>query len=219
MVVFEGKNLHLLAKSGFLIFSDFSFSLQKGEICLLLGPNGIGKSSFYESIIGLHSVEKGEFFLNNFSINSLKPSERVRAGIKYISQSTALFDHATVLDNLEIAAEYLLPKKERKEAIDNAIETFFLKKIKNKKTKNLSGGQKRRVDLAKILIGKADLIIMDEPFAAIDQGMIDKISNIILSLKEQGKSFIITDHNIDAIKKIGDFAITVGDGKTSIQKM
>ena len=215
MVVFEAKKLTILNKAGVKIFSDFSFKVQKGEIWILNGPNGIGKSSFYESLIGIQEIKKGKILLNNEEISSLIPPERVRKGLKYTPQTNALFSQATVLENLKMISELLEKKDQRNSKIQKAIELFSLKAIENKKAGALSGGQKRRVELSKIIIGKNDLIIMDEPFAAIDEKTTEKVSKVLLKLKEEGKSFIITDHNLSATEKIADKVIDL-DGKTAV---
>lgn len=219
VIVFSAKHLNIFTKAGFTIFTDFSFDVHPGEVWCLEGPNGIGKSSFYEALIGLHSLSGGQIFLNGTCLNDLRPAERVRIGLKYVSQNNALFFHATVLENLMICAESLLPRSLRTQAIQKAIELFFLQDLLHKKAGELSGGQKRRVELSKIVIGEADLIMMDEPFAAIDENTIQKISKVILLLKHERKSFLVTDHHIEEARGISDYLISLGGEQAKIEKL
>jgi ABC-type multidrug transport system ATPase subunit len=219
MVVFEARNLSVLSKADVMIFENFSFSIDKGQIWMLHGPNGIGKSSFYEALIGIHEIKGGEIILKSKILNKMTPANRVRSGLKYVPQSNALFFDATVIDNLKMIADLLVPYAKRKEAVAKAIELFNLETLLKRKCTELSGGQQRRVELSKIIIGDCDLIIMDEPFAAIDLDTIEKISKVILQIKQEGKSFIITDHNVSAVEKISDFLISLEKNSAKIIKL
>ncbi len=223
MAIFTGKNLNILNKAQKLIFDNFSFEINKGEIWIAMGPNGIGKSSFWEALIGIGPIKSGKIFLNNVDITNKLPAERVRLGMRYIAQNNALFDDISVEENLKIVAESLLRSKERKAAIENAVKTFWLEPLLKKKPGKLSGGQRRRVELSKIMIGPSTLILMDEPFAAVDEEFTQKINQIFIQMKKNGTSFLINDHNSFAMRSIADYCIHLGlsDQKnpTSIEKI
>lgn len=207
MAIFECKNLKVLNKALKPIFYDFSFSIAKSEIWMVAGPNGIGKSSLWETLIGINYPQGGKIFLDNQEITNLTPADRVRMGMKYIAQNNALFDDISVFDNLMIIAQSLLKSSERKHALEKAIELFDLSALIDKTPKNLSGGQKRRVELSKIVIGKALLILLDEPFAAIDEEYTEKMLNTFSIIKQDGPSFLINDHNTQAVRSISNYCI------------
>ena len=216
MVIFEGKNLNILNKANNPIFRNFSFEIKSHEIWMASGPNGIGKSSLWEALIGIRKIESGQLFLEQNEITKLMPADRVRMGMKYISQNNALFDDLSVFDNLMIIAESLLPYSLRINAVNNAVKTFYLEAILKNKAINLSGGQRRRVELAKIMIGKSTLILLDEPFAAIDEEYTEKIANIFKSLAKQGASFLINDHNTNMVRNIANYCIHLGSSEKTL---
>ena len=210
MVIFEGKNLSILNKAGKLILNNFSFAINAGEIWMAVGPNGIGKSSLWETLIGIGRLEKGQLLLADKEITHLIPSERVRLGMSYIAQNCALFDDISVENNLKMVAESLLPASEHKQAVEKAIRVFWLESLAKKRPNQLSGGQRRRVELAKIIIGKAKLVLMDEPFAAVDEEYTEKTTAIFVNMKKNGVSFLVNDHNNAAVRKISDYCIHLG---------
>lgn len=210
MVVFEVINLSVKNKANNFIFDNFSFQIQDKEIWMVTGPNGVGKSSLYEAFIGLRNVEKGRILLNNKNITKMLPSQRVRLGLKYIAQQNALFESVSILENLEIISQSLVPRSERKYALEKAIEMFELQDFLKRTPLELSGGQKRRVELSKIVIGPAFLVLLDEPFAAIDSERIENLCDIFKILTKEGMSFFINDHSQKSLKKISDFCINLG---------
>lgn len=204
--IFQAKNFKLLNKAYKPIFNNFSFQILPNQIWMVMGPNGIGKSSLWEALIGLRPLQKGEIWLNGENITSMEPADRVRNGMKYIAQNNALFEDVSVYNNLMIVAESLLTSG-RKKAVSKAVEKFDLKTLVEKKANQLSGGQRRRVELAKIMIGKAILVMLDEPFAAIDEEYTEKIAQIFQEMQTEGTSFLINDHNTQSIYKISNFCI------------
>jgi lipopolysaccharide export system ATP-binding protein len=217
MKIFEAKNLTVLNKANNIIFKNFSFEISNHSIWMATGPNGIGKSSLWEALIGIRKFESGSIFLNNTNITNVIACERVRLGMKYISQANALFDDLSVLDNLIIVADSLLPKNERKQAIEQALEAFDLTKLIKQKANNLSGGQRRRVELSKIMIGRAYLVLLDEPFAAIDEEYTYKIAHIFKTLSKQGISFLINDHNTQMVRTIANYCIHLSLSQSNLQ--
>ncbi len=207
--IFEGRNLTIHNKSNRLIFEKFSFSINAHEIWMVQGPNGIGKTSLYESLMGIGPVESGNLLLQGEDITKMKPEERVRHGMRYIPQNNALFDDVSVLDNLTILAQSLLSPRHQKQAIERAIKLFELESFVKKTPSQLSGGMKRRVELSKIVIGPAKLILIDEPFAAIDGERIEFLGQIFKTLAKEGISFFINDHHLESLYQIANFCIHI----------
>lgn len=218
MTIFKASHLHILNKAQKKIMEDFSFEIQEKEIWMVIGPNGIGKSSLWETFIGIMPMNGGEILLSEKNISTLEPNERVRLGLKYIAQSNSLFDDLSVLDNLKIVAESLVDtKQERQQQIEKAITLFELEPIVYKKVRMLSGGQKRRAELAKIVIGPALLIMLDEPFAALDEEMTAKLAQVFKKIaQEENLAFLINDHNIPALRKIATHCISLGLNGTTV---
>lgn len=223
MAILEGKNLTIRNKANNLIMNDFSFSIEPGEIWIVMGPNGIGKSSLWEALIGILPIASGQLLLNNRDITHITPAKRVRLGMKYIAQNNALIDDITVEENLLIVAESLVKISERKRAIEKAVTTFSLEHLLTRRADELSGGQRRRVELSKITIGPSSIILLDEPFAAVDEEYTQKITDTFSKLKKEGKSLLINDHNAAAMRSIADYCIHLGHarekGKTYIEKI
>lgn len=216
--MFELKNINIINKGGTLVFKDLlSLTIQKNEIWQFKGSNGIGKTSVFESFIGLRSICQGEIWHNDKRIDQLSPQKRIKLGIKYIGQENALFESLSVYDNLKICAEFLVEKKEQTSVIEEALTMFALTELKHKYAGELSGGQKRLVELSKLIIGKIDIVLMDEPFAAIDEVMIEYLQNIFKKLKtEKEISFFINDHNSKAINAISNMQLEITKTKTAI---
>lgn len=218
-LVFEARDLTVFNKASRRIFSNFSFEVNAHEIWMVEGPNGIGKSSLYEAFVGIGPIENGAIIVNGTDVSKLRAEQRVRNGLKYIPQGNALFDDITVEDNLLIFAQSLLPKTEQKQAIEEAIETFELQSFIKKKPCELSGGMRRSVELSKILIGPAYFIMMDEPFAAIDEIKIAKMTKLFRQIaKNKRCSFFINDHRLDDVYNMSDYCIHLGQ-TTSIEKL
>ncbi len=219
--MFQAKNLYIKNKAEILVFENFSFTINPGEIWMIQGPNGIGKSSVYESLIGLRKIKAGSIFLNQKNITQYDPYQRVQSGMKYIAQNNALFDDLSVMENLKIFAQSLTSRYMQKSVISNAIELFDLKTLIDKKPEQLSGGQKRRVELSKMVIGNTSLILLDEPFAAIDKDRIKTLCQTFLTIAETFKcSFFINDHSKEDVISLSNYCITLGINKTtSIEKL
>lgn len=219
MIIFEARNLKILNKAKRKIFENFSFQINEKEIWMLSGPNGIGKSSMWEAIIGISRIEEGQIFLNNQDITKFPAKDKVRAGLKYISQNNALFDDVSVIDNLRIVAESLISKKsEQENAIQKAIKLFDIKEFSKRTPNELSGGQKRVVELSKIAIGKALLVMLDEPFAAVDDVRTEQLSQIFVKMRDEGCSFLINDHDRSSLRRISSFCINL-DKITTIERI
>ncbi|WP_342261740.1 ATP-binding cassette domain-containing protein [Alphaproteobacteria bacterium endosymbiont of Tiliacea citrago] len=210
--MFEAKNLNVLNKANNLIFvTNVNFKINSNEIWRLRGPNGIGKSSFYEALIGLREINQGEIILNSsITLNNLSSIKRIELGLKYIPQKNSFFQDLSVYNNLCIFAEYLVPKaNEREDTINKAISTFQINEFVYKTPNQLSGGQLRLCELSKLMVGKCQLALIDEPFAALDIPTIENVCEIFIKLKEKGLSFLINDHNLKALESISDFDLAI----------
>jgi ABC-type lipopolysaccharide export system ATPase subunit len=215
-------NVNILNKGNKLIFTQpTSFEIKSGEIWMLKGPNGIGKSSLYEALIGLRPINFGQIYIDHNEqdvlINPLPPADRVHLGLKYVSQANALFDNFSIIQNLTMCAEFLLPKAKIKEAVNDAITKFNLGTFAHKSPYQLSGGQKRLAELSKITIGECKVVLMDEPFAAIDENKIEDVLNILVSLSENGMSIFMNDHNNAAVEKISTHQLHLTNTFTKIK--
>lgn len=207
-LLLKATNLNILNKANKFIFTkNIDFEIHSHSMWRLIGENGIGKSSFFESLLGTRPINQGEVFFKEHNLMSVLACDRAKIGMKIILQNNLFFENLSILDNLKIFAEYLVDIDERKDIVDYAINTFHLSKFVHKSPKHLSGGQKRLSELSKMVIGPNDLILLDEPFAAIDHSIIDKLIEIFALLKERGKSFLVNDHNIASFDSITDVDI------------
>lgn len=210
--MFEARNLNILNKANNIVFANnVSLKIQSNEIWRFRGPNGIGKSSVYESLIGLRPIAQGEVIWDSIiSLNNLPPTSRIALGIKYTPQKNAFFKDLSIYKNLSIFAAYLVKdQKLRESSLEKTISTFQLNEFVHKLPQQLSGGQVRLSELAKLIIGNCRLALVDEPFAALDPNTIEKVCEIFSKLKEAGVSFFINDHNLKAVESISDFDLAL----------
>jgi lipopolysaccharide export system ATP-binding protein len=191
-----------------------SFEVSKGTINGLLGPNGAGKTTTFYLIAGLISSDEGSIIYFDENISSLPMHKRSQLGIKYLPQEPSIFQNLTVLENLQGLAEIALKnKKEIDDFIDKSIEEFNLSGLLKLKGRQLSGGQRRKVEIARTLASEPKIILLDEPFAGIDPIAIDEIKEVLMSLKEKNMSILITDHNVREALEICDKAIVINNGE------
>jgi lipopolysaccharide export system ATP-binding protein len=200
--------------NGRSIVNDVSFEVSKGTINGLLGPNGAGKTTTFYLIAGLISSDEGSIIYFDENISSLPMHKRSQLGIKYLPQEPSIFQNLTVLENLQGLAEIALKnKKEIDDFIDKSIEEFNLSGLLKLKGRQLSGGQRRKVEIARTLASEPKIILLDEPFAGIDPIAIDEIKEVLMSLKEKNISILITDHNVREALEICDKAIVINNGE------
>jgi lipopolysaccharide export system ATP-binding protein len=191
-----------------------SFEVSKGTINGLLGPNGAGKTTTFYLIAGLINSDEGSIIYFDENISSLPMHKRSQLGIKYLPQEPSIFQNLTVLENLQGLAEIALKnKKEIDDFIDKSIEEFNLSGLLKLKGRQLSGGQRRKVEIARTLASEPKIILLDEPFAGIDPIAIDEIKEVLMSLKEKNISILITDHNVREALEICDKAIVINNGE------
>ena len=196
------------------ILSQISFEVGKGEIYGLLGPNGAGKTTTFYIIAGLINSEEGKILLLDEDISDLQMHKRSKLGIKYLPQEPSIFQGLTVYENLKGLAELSLQNQnDIKEFIENSIEEFGLSEISHLKGRQLSGGQRRKVEIARTLAAKPKVILMDEPFAGIDPIAIEDIKNVLKKLVDKNIGVLITDHNVRETLEICNQAAIINNGE------
>ncbi len=201
------------------VVNDISFNVNKGEIVGLLGPNGAGKTTTFYMIVGLVRADGGSVFLDDLDITKMPMNERARHGIGYLPQEASIFRQLSVEDNLKLVLEMndKLDEKQKKETLEALLEEFGMGKLRKASAVSLSGGERRRVEIARALAASPSFILLDEPFTGIDPIAIADIKDNIYKLaKEKGIGILITDHNPKATLSITDRAYVIFDGKIKI---
>ncbi|MGE9290316.1 MAG: LPS export ABC transporter ATP-binding protein [Puniceicoccales bacterium] len=196
------------------VVNDVGLSVKAGEIVGLLGPNGAGKTTTFYMIVGLIEPTDGRILLRDKDVSKLPMYRRARQGIGYLPQEASVFRKMTVRNNLISVLETLkIPKKEREEAADEKIAQFGLEKIAHQKAYTLSGGERRRVEIARALATRPDFLLMDEPFSGVDPISVDDVQSIIRDLKKINIGILITDHNVRETLEITDRSYLLYEGK------
>ena len=191
-----------------------SLSVQSGEIVGLLGPNGAGKTTIFDIMVGLTLPEKGEVFLGDRTITKMPMYQRARQGIGYLPQESSVFRRMTVEQNLMVILEELgLPQEEQQERLETGIKDLGLDHVRRSKAFTLSGGERRRVEIARALVTRPYFLMLDEPFAGIDPIAVGDIQGIIRQLKKRDIGILITDHNVQQTLLIADRAYIIHDGE------
>ena len=207
------------------VVNDVSFEVNKGEVVGLLGPNGAGKTTTFYMIVGLVKADSGEVFLENkktgntINITKKPMNERATLGIGYLPQEASIFRKLTVEDNIKLVLEMndKLNKHEKRDMLESLLDEFGIKRLREYSAVSLSGGERRRVEIARALAATPHFILLDEPFTGIDPIAIGEIKENIYKLaKEKGLGVLITDHNPKATLSITDRAYVIFDGKIKI---
>ena len=209
-------NVKDISKSikGKKIVSKVSFEINKSDIFGLLGPNGAGKTSTFYIIAGLMNPDDGKITLSNKDISKLPMHKRSKLGIKYLPQEPSVFQNLTVYENLLGLAELSFKnKKDITDFVSNSIEEFGLSDITQLKGRQLSGGQRRKVEIARTLAAKPKIILLDEPFAGIDPIAIEDIKKVLKKLSGKGIGILITDHNVRETLEICNEAAIISNGE------
>ena len=193
------------------ILKKISLDLYSGEILGLLGPNGCGKTSLYGCVLGRYKVDSGKIFLNQKDITSLPIHDRAKLGIGYLSQYRSVFSMSTY-DNL-LAVVQLTEKRPEKQRsmVEQLLTEFNLQHLRNINANLLSGGEVRRLQIARTLINNPKVILLDEPMAALDPIVVQDIQKYILKLQSYGTGVIVTDHNIQNLLQVVDKCIVIGE--------
>ena len=196
------------------VVSDISMSLNKGEVIGLLGPNGAGKTTTFYMITGMIRVTSGTISLDNQDITNIPMDQRARLGLGYLAQEPSIFTDLSVEDNLKLVLEFSnLDKQEQKIKLDELLNDFSITHIRKSIAKHLSGGERRRTEIARALILNPDFILLDEPFAGIDPIAVEDIQKIIKKLKNNNIGILITDHNVRETLSITDRSYLIYDGE------
>ena len=196
------------------VVSEISFELSPGDIYGLLGPNGAGKTTTFYIIAGLLSSDEGQIMLSDEDISKIPMHQRSKRGIKYLPQEPSIFQNLSVYENLYGLAELSFNnKKDIDVFIDNSMEEFNLSKISDLKGRQLSGGQRRKVEIARTLAADPKIILLDEPFAGIDPIAIEDIKSVLTKLLKRNIGILITDHNVRETLEICNKAAIISDGK------
>ena len=201
-----------------LVLKKINFELHKSEIFGVLGPNGCGKTTIFNSIMGICRINEGNIFINNIKINNLPIHERAtKFRIGYIPQNSAVFLGLTCEENIRAIAEVKIKEKSLQEnKIQELLSNFNLEYLKNVKAINLSGGEKKRLCISMALVSNPQILLMDEPFAALDLITIDMIKKIIVDLQKKLISVIVTDHNAKDLMNVSDRCIIISNGEVII---
>lgn len=196
------------------VVDHVSVEVKQGEIVGLLGPNGAGKTTTFYMIVGLIKANEGRIFLDDNNITTLPVYKRARLGIGYLAQEASVFRKLTVEDNLLAILEMSkLPKDQQKERAEQLLKEFGLTKIRKSLGIQLSGGERRRTEIARALALKPNFILLDEPFAGVDPIAVEDIQEIVSHLKERNIGILITDHNVHETLTITDRAYLLFEGK------
>ena len=189
------------------VVNKVSISVSRGEIVGLLGPNGAGKTTTFYMMVGMIKPESGKVFLDDAEISSLPMYKRARLGIGYLPQEASIFRKLSVEDNIKAILQMLpLTKTERKEKLESLLEDFGIAHIRKSLGYQLSGGERRRTEIARALCTDPGFILLDEPFAGVDPIAVEDIMHIVSGLKERGIGVLITDHNVHETLSIVDKA-------------
>lgn len=202
------------------VVNDVSFYVNKGEVVCLLGPNGAGKTTTFYMVVGLVKPYSGKILFNGQDISTWPMNLRAKAGIGYLPQETSIFRKLSVEDNIKLVLEMndKLTVNEKRRKLEELLSEFGVAKLRRSQAISLSGGERRRVELARGLAASPDFILLDEPFTGIDPIAIGEIKDNIRKLSEdKGLGVLITDHNPKATLSITDRAYVIFDGKIKIQ--
>ncbi len=210
----EGQNISKSFK-GRCVVNNVSIRVDQGEVVGLLGPNGAGKTTTFLIILGIYKPESGKIFINNKDITRESVYLRARQGISFLPQEPSVFKGLTVRDNIQAIMD--MHPRHRSVAVDEILAEMGLSELWNKKAYLLSGGERRRLEIARSLVLTPDFLLLDEPFAGIDPIQIKEIQRLVKTFKEKGLGIIITDHNVREILKITDRSYIINRGEVIFQ--
>ena len=214
MSILTAENLAKSYKSRKVV-SDVSLTVNSNEIVGLLGPNGAGKTTTFYMVVGLVRQDQGKIIIDGENISLLPMHNRAQRGIGYLPQEASIFRRLTVYENLMAVLEIRkdLTSQQRREKADELIEEFNIGHIRNSLGQSLSGGERRRVEIARALAANPKFILLDEPFAGVDPISVSDIKKIITDLRNRGLGVLITDHNVRETLDVCERAYIVGEGK------
>lgn len=197
-----------------IVLNHVDMYADTGEVVGLLGPNGSGKTTLFNIILGVVVPNSGKIYFNERNITAIPIHKRARLGITYLQQETSVFREMRVEENIKAVLEYQrLKPKERKEIIDRTLTEFGIEPLRRQYAFSLSGGEKRRLEIARMMAMRPKFVLLDEPFIGIDPKTVKEIQKIVLNLKERGIGVIITDHSVDALRTIVDRLYVIHKGE------
>ncbi len=209
----QARNL-IKQYGGRTVVNDVSFHVSQGEIVGLLGPNGAGKTTSFYQVVGLVKSDRGEVFLNEQNITKLPMFRRAQLGIGYLPQEASVFRKLSVEDNIRAVLEMTkLSKLDQQQRLESLLEEFRLQHVRKNNGDTLSGGERRRTEIARALAVSPKFILLDEPFAGVDPIAVEDIQEIIARLRTKNIGILITDHNVNETLSICDRAYLLIDGK------
>lgn len=209
-----------LSKSfkGRRVVADVTLEIQRGSVVGLLGPNGAGKSTTFFMIVGLVRPDAGEIILDGRALDGLPIFERARQGLGYLPQEPSVFRKLTVEDNLMLVLDnWRVRRSEKRERVERLLKDLGIESLAAQRAYTLSGGERRRLEIARALILEPKFLLLDEPYAGIDPLAVAEIQGIILKLKQQGIGIVITDHNVRETLSTCDESYLIRDGKIWIR--
>jgi lipopolysaccharide export system ATP-binding protein len=200
-----------------LVLDNVSIEVNPGEIVGLLGPNGAGKTTMFYSIMGIVKINSGKIFIDNEDVTEYPIYYRARKGIGYLSQEPSIFRKLNVEENLFSAIEiFYNNKQDAQKILEQLIEEFHLQDVRKQKAYTLSGGEKRRCEIARVLVSNPKYLLLDEPFVGVDPKTIEELQSLIVNLKNKGIGILLTDHNVREILEIVDRAYIIYNGEVLI---
>ncbi len=200
------------------VVKDVSFDVESGQVVGLLGPNGAGKTTSFYMVVGLVKPDEGNIYLNQLNITDYPMYKRARSGLSYLAQEPSIFRRLTVEENILVALEaHGFSASERNEKLESLLQDFRIIHLRESAGFALSGGERRRVEIARALAGSPHFLLLDEPFAGIDPIAVADIQNIIRDLKAKGIGVLITDHNVRETLGICDYAYILKEGEIQVR--
>jgi len=205
------------AYKGRIVVNGVDLEVKEGEVVGLLGPNGAGKTTAFRMIIGLISPQEGEIFLGEKDITRLPIHKRAQLGLGYLSQEPSIFRHLSVEENILAILQTLnLPKEEESKRLGELLKELKVDHLRQQRADTLSGGERRRVEIARSLVTNPRFMLLDEPFVGIDPITVNDLQGVIRELKEKGIGLLITDHNVRETLEITDRAYILYQGEILI---
>ncbi|MDP6633430.1 MAG: LPS export ABC transporter ATP-binding protein [Phycisphaerae bacterium] len=213
MILLEAKNL-VKTYSGRAVVNSVSFTVNQGEIVGLLGRNGAGKTTSFRMTIGMIVPDNGMVVFDGVDVSKMPMYKRARSGMGYLSQEPSIFRRLTVRDNIMAILETMkLARSARKERCAHLLEQFHLTHLSNQLARTLSGGERRKLEIARALVTNPTMILLDEPFSGVDPIAVEELQHEIRGLKDRGISILLTDHNVRETLTVTDRSYIMDSGK------
>ena len=211
------KRFGRLGRGGRLVVNEVSFTVERGEVVGLLGPNGAGKTTTFRMVMGMIAPDAGEVVFRGQVITGQPMYQRARLGVGYLSQESSIFRRLTVEQNIMAVLEAMkMTRQERLERCQELLSRLELVHLAKSRAENLSGGERRRLEITRALVTRPALILLDEPFSGVDPIAVFEIRNIILQLKRNGIGILLTDHSVREVLSITDRSYIINNGKVLV---